>query len=614
MPKLSELKPDQYKVVSTPDGGDQPLKLSSLKPDSIKIVSEPKEQDRLSKAESVISGISKGLTFGFDDEIIGAARAGLGKLQGEGSFKDLYPKYRDEQRGYSKQAHKDNPGSELTGNVVGSVGTGLFPVVGPLASASKGASTASVIAKGAALGGIVGAGESESNPIESPKQAKEFATDVASGAAIGGVLSGAGKKIGDAVSFMTPSGLREYANRRALTAAGFMTKDIKKLSPEMQQEIGANLLSNKVVTAFASLDDVAERSGALKKSAGNAIGKALSTVDDHVKELSANIDSGKLLQGATDEQKAIAKKFIADNFQFNMQRVGQRIRDELIAPNADNPLVKNELSRLSQLAQDFSQKTIGGDVVEMAPKSLGFGNFIKSTQGKSTRFQSETVPEQFKKDVYTIIKEELENAVAGTGNLESDISALGSLAGGNKAIGSASDIARRNNQALSEYGAAKKTYGAMSATQKAVTDSLGRTNANRTISLTDYIAGTAGAAAGGPVPAVALGALNKLARKYGASVQAVSANTLADGLEAVKGVTTDQLASAIGKVVSSSPELSKKFGNVVITAAQQGKPSLVAVHYALMKEPAYVKAMESNQPEAKNPFERRLNQMKSNGK
>lgn len=598
MPKLSELHPDDYKVVSTPDApaaDSSGLKLSSLDPAQVKVVSQPPNaRQPKTEFESGLAGATQGATLGFGDELYGGLMGFVKKMARKGDFQENYEKYRDENRQFNKEAAADNPKSYFGGNLAGGLVTAFVPGAGAL----KGAGLGKTVLQGAALGGITGAGVSESNPLKSPESAMNFAGDVGTGAAIGGAFSGAGYGINKAVGALAPDSLREYANKRALTASGFMAKDIKKLSPEQQQEIGRNLLNSKVVTALSSLDDVAERASAGKQAAGEAIGNALNTVDNHVKDLVSGIDSGKVLQGASDEQKAIAKKYIADNFQFNMRNIGQRIKDELIAPNADNPLVKNELSRLSNLSDDFAGK---------ANQSLGFGNLIKATQGKQTRFQSETVPEEFKKDVYRIIKEELEGAVGRTGDLEAGISKLGTMAGDQKALGNASDIAARNNQALGDYKDAKGLYQAMKAAETASNSRLGQTNVNRTISLTDYIAGGAGlASGGGPTAAVALGALNKIGRKYGASVQAVGANKLADALEAVQGVTTDQLSAAIGKAISKSPAIAQKYGGMIAKAATEGKASLVAVHAALLKDPDYAAAVD---PQDTTPMQRKLKQV-----
>lgn len=539
----------------------------------------------LPAGESAIAGATQGATLGFGDELYGAFRGGIKALARKGPFSDNYEKYRNQNREYNKQAAADNPKSYIGGNLAGGVAvSSLLPV-------AAGAGIVKTGLHAAALGGVAGLGASEGN-LSTPEKTSELASDVGQGVLIGGALGAAGKAVSKGIDSLKPSNLNAYANKRALSAAGFMTKDMKKLSPEQQQQIGQQLRDSKIVTAFSSLDDVAERSAAAKESSGQAIGKAIDTIDDHVKGLISGIDSGKILQGASDQQKAVAKKYVSDNFQFNMQKVGERIRSELVEPNSDNPLIKNELARLTGLADDFSSK---------GAKSLSFGNYIKSTQGKQTRFQSETIPEEFKQDVYRILKEEIENTVAKTGNLEGGIAAL---TGNGTSLG---NVAARNKQALGDYEGAKKLYGAATSAEKAATDSLGRTNANRTFGLTDYLAGLGGMGmTGEPVTGITLGVLNKAARKYGASTQMAAAGKLADTIKAVQGVTTDKLAEAIGGAISKTPAVAQKYGNVIANAATRGKSSLVAVHMSLLKDPEYATAVGAIE---ESPMQRRLKQV-----
>lgn len=536
------------------------------------------------KLESAIAGAEQGLTLGFGDEIIGGVRAGLGKLKGEGDFKDLYPKYRDEQREFYKRAADENKKSYIGGNIAG-IGTTAFI---PGAAAIKGAGVAKSVLQGGALSAGASAGASEAE-----LGSREFFTDVAKGTLIGGGLSGLGTLAAKGFNALRPAELEKYANRRALSAAGFMTKDVKDLTEKQQQQIGRTLLDKKVVTAFASLDDIVDRSGKLKESAGKKIGNALSTVDDHVKDLIGKIDNAP---GMSDAQKAEAKNLVASKFQFNMQRIGDRIRGELIEPDRANPIVKKELERLSSLADDFSSKDA---------QTLGFGNFVKSSQGKQTRFASETVPEQYKQDVYRIIKEELEDAVGRTGNLESGLAAFAK-----KSIGSADEaIAKRNKQALSGYKKGKAEYMAGLRAEDAAQSRLGQANANRTFGLTDYLAGGSALASGMTgAQALAIGALNKAFRKFGASTQAVGADRLAAGIKAVQGYGPEQLADALGSVVSKSPAIAKKYGPILAKAATESKQSLVAVHYSLLKNPDYSKLFE--EPAEKTAVERRLDRQK----
>lgn len=529
----------------------------------------------ITPAESAIAGVSQGVTLGFEDEILGGIRGALATAKGEGKFTENYKKFRDEQREFNKKALEQNPKSYIGGNVAGSVGFALLPGIGQLGNVAKGATVAARVGKAATVGGVAGAGLSEANPIESPSKAGEFAKDVASGAAIGGAFQGAGEVVGKVAKAIKPENLKQFANQKALTTAGYMAKDLNKLSPDQRQMIGRQLIDNKIVTVFSSLDDIAEKSGALKEKSGKAIGDAISNVDDLVSEIKTGIKNDSILPGLDSSAKQNAIQYLDDNFQFNMKRVGEKIRN-LADSNSDNPLLENEVKKLYSIADGFVSKP---------SKTLGTGNIIKGTQGKATRFQSETVPESFKKQVYGIIKTELEDVIAKTGNLESELSKISG-----KNIGSELRIPERNAAALEAYKSAKNTYQAAKVTEDVAFKRIGQQQNLRSVSLTDTIAAAGGFAQGGPVTAVTLGALNKIARKYGASVQSISADKLANGIEAA---------------ISKSPELLKQASPLLAEAAKKGNASVIAVHAMLMKKPEYRDIMERQNSAFDRELERR---------
>lgn len=537
--------------------------------DEIKAVHDAK----LHPVESAISGLSQGLTFGYGDEIIGAGRAAIGKITGDATpFGDLYRGYRDEQRARVDQAKVDNPKSFIGGTIGGAVGTAVIPgaatlLPGKATIAAKavsavtpklGGSFIGNVGRATAGGAIAGAGFSETDPTKSPKDAEAFGTDVAKGGLLGAVTQGAFSVIGKTANALRPSVLRETAAKKAVQAAGGMTKEMRDLGPEGVKALGTRLLQEKVVTAGASLEDIAQRAASSKESAGKAIGSALDTVDDLVATGKQLIDEGALFPGLPAAGKAKAKEMLDKQFQFNMARIGQRIQKELIEPNAGNPLLKGEMAKLAEIASDF---------VSAGSKTMRQGNVIKGTQGKVTNFNSETVPQAFKQELYTVIKTELDDVVAKTGNLEAGIAKALGLGGTPKGA-----VGARNTSASDAYQAAKKTYGAMAETEDMALKSLGRTQANKTISLTDTIAGVGGMAGGGPVGAIALGVGNKLIRRYGDSLAAVGATKAAEVLE-------------------KAPMLLGKFAGVLNTAAKNG--SLPATHVELMKDPDYRRILDN---------------------
>jgi len=536
--------------------------------DPDRYLANERPRPRLSPVESAISGAAQGLTFGFSDEIIGAARAGVGKLKGEGSFTDLYPKYRDEQRQHIGHAKSDNPisfgvgtvGSLVVPGVAAAKGASVFSLLPRAAS-----STAANVAKAGAAGALTGAGYSNANPTESPAKLKEFGKDVAVGGAVGAALQGAFSAVAGIGNALRPSSLRKLAEEKAVKAAGAMTREQRELARAgTLRPLGRELLDKKIVTFGASLEDVAERAGAQKAAAGQEIGNALQKVDDLVAAAKGAADDGTI--ALPEQAKAAFKAQLDDAYQFNMQRIGQRIEKEIIAPNAKNPLLRGEMQKLAAIADDFKSQ---------APQTLAEGNVIKGTQGKITNFNSDTVPQAFKQEVYGIIKTELEDVVEKTAQLQAAVAKNTGL--------QVPKLAEGAKDAKAAYVAAKKSYGLSKEAEEIAERRLGTVRSNRELSLTDYIAGGAGLASGGPAQALLLGGANKLLRRYGDAALAVGADKLA-------------------LVIEKSPEALGKFGPLLIKAARDNT-SLMATHTALMKDPEYA-AIIKNTPT--NAIQRRL--------
>lgn len=512
--------------------------------DEIKEIQRPKT----APGESVLRGAAQGASLGWADEMTAAAgavkdviSAKLG-LRGDIGLKDAYGTYINKIRAKDDAAHKDNPKLYTAGNVAGAVGSAI--ATGGAATGVKGA---------AMLGGVAAGGASEANPYESPEGLKEYTKDFAKGALLGAVVQKGASLLGGAAKALKPSELTKTANIKTLKAAGYMGPELRKMTEAQKQEIGQILYDKGIVKFGDSLDDIAAKAGAGKEEAGQAIGSALEGVDGLVAKAKSLIDAGKLGGNLPPQAKEALKAQVDKQFQFNMQRIGQRIRNELIEPNADNPLLKGERAKLAEIADDF-----------LAGKSLSMrqGNVIKGTQGKVTNFNSETVPQAFKQEVYDIIKTEIDDIVAKTGNLE------GAIAKGEGNILGSADITARNKSIAEAFSGAKKDYGALKKTAETAQNRLGQVQANREISLTDTIATVGGLASGGPANAIVLGGLNKLARQYGDGAIAVGARTAA-------------------KIMSAAPEVLGKYAGLLEQAAAKGGPQLASTHLVLMRDPNY---------------------------
>lgn len=520
-----------------------------------------RQRPKREQGESFMGGAAQGFTLGFADEIeagmgavVDKAQAKLGQ-RGDISWKDAYETRLKPSRANYDELKHDNPKTFAGGSVAGGVLTSFVPVAG----FAKGATVAQNVRKAAALGALAGSGTSENSMYESPSSAKDYAIDVAKGAAVGGLMQGAMTVAGKALTALKPENLRQVAATKALKASGYMGKDLKNMSQGQIRTAGTELLDQGVVTAGSSLRTIADRAEAVKEKAGQAIGHALDSVDGLVAKAKELIDKGAIGGGLPDRGKQALKDAVDKNFQFNMVKIGQRIEESLIKPNEKNPLLKGELAKLRTIADDFMSS---GSV------SMREGNVIKGTQGRITNFNSDTVPQGFKKEIYSIIREHLDDVVEKTGNLES------AIAMGERGAFGPLNTEVRNKAVSAAYQGGKKTYGIAKQTGDIATARLGQTQGQSEIGLKDAVFAAGALASGNPAQAVVLGGASKLARQYGDSVLASGAKVAAE-------------------LIEKTPQVLGKFAGVLEAAAAKGAPSLNSTHLALMKDPDYRRILDN---------------------
>lgn len=569
---LTKIDPSKVKVEAVPEQppkGGGGIALADVNPADVKIESVPNPRRKLSFVESLGSGLSQGLTFGFADEIAGAARAGIGKLQGEGNYSDLYKKYRDEQRAHMDAAKVDNKGAYVGGEIAGTIGTSFVPGAAAL-SPVKGASVAANVGRAAAGGALTSAGLSNADPTASYKDLKQFGKDVGAGAALGGGLELGFSWLGKGINALKPGNLKSSAEEYAVKAAGAMTKETRDLRNRgLLNSTGRELLDKKIVTAFSTLDDVAERSKNIMNAEGPKIGEIVKNADDVVKTAKDLISKGQFLGELRPKAKQALLESIDEDYLFSMRKIGENIDEQLIKPNKGFPNMKGEVAKLEALRDAYK----GLDSVSMKT-----GHQLKQKEFEliKNKLSSDTVPAAFQKDVYNIIKDELERSVSNVANLETE------LLGGAANLG-AKDVASNFRNANREFAVAKNVN---TMANKRLDQAKG---VNQTIGLSDVVLGGAGFAGGlggsgdiseGAKWGLILGALNKGRRTYGASLQAVGADKLA-------------------KILARSPDKLGQFGEAIYNAGSKGPLALMATHLALSKNPDYQNILQNFEPEAR---------------
>jgi len=148
---------------------------------------EALNDEAASYLESATRGAAQGATFGFADELTGAAEALKDSYDNNSleKFGDDYSKHRDESREAYRAAEEANPLTSFAGNIAGGM---LIPVPGANA-ALKGAQGVEKAAKlamiGAGAGALTSAGSSETSATQNPIQlAKESVEGGLVGAAV----------------------------------------------------------------------------------------------------------------------------------------------------------------------------------------------------------------------------------------------------------------------------------------------------------------------------------------------------------------------------------------------------------------------------------------------
>lgn len=473
---------------------------------------------------SAAYGAAQGATFGFGDELMGAAKSlpdfasKLGSANPFAGTLDKYRELRDKERQNFSQAQKDNPKTYMGGMMAGSLAGSALPGIGIGAGASLGTQ----IGKAALQGGLTGLGESDAE-LENPEA---LAVDAAKGATIAGATQGALGGIAAGASGLKDF-LKGFAERRAIKAAiGPNTAGMRDLAgvsmrggdptraKEAIQKAGRNILDEGILTPFAKTENL-----------GPSLKEAASKYGSQIGEVGEAVD--KALPNAVDP-KIIAQQLAEYAESIPQTLGGKKLQDRVLAEAAN---------------------------FEAMP-SLGFGE----AQGLKNQFKYKPMDQDAlinNQDVSNKIRQILSKNMEGAAE---QVSKTGT--------DEAKDL-------LTKYMNAKGKYATFKKASDAVGNEQTKDLARRLASPSDYAMGatgiTAGALTGNPALAVAgalAGAANKFARERGSSTAAL-------------------LADSIAKKMEASPQLVKEFGQALAAAAERGPAALTATHHVLMKDPKY---------------------------
>jgi hypothetical protein len=200
---------------------------------------------------------------------------------GEGEKEQSFTELRDAYSKRQNQQREDFPVTTTLGEIAGSFapGIGISKLVKPAASTLGRIAQAGVVGAGTGLIQTPEAQEGELS-FQIPERLEQAKT----GAILGPAIQ-AGAEGLSAVG----RGLKGLAERRAFKGGGAMLKDYRKAmgrgGKERVQELGREMLDSGLSRPGDTYDDIAEKSGLLKKDVGAKIGEIYDTVNEQVQKM-----------------------------------------------------------------------------------------------------------------------------------------------------------------------------------------------------------------------------------------------------------------------------------------------------------------------------------------
>lgn len=464
---------------------------------------KPQTTSAGSQAVSAIQGAAQGLSFGFGDEIQGLMEAGgqLLGVKGLGAndfnqslqtpktnlkeLKKVYAEARDKARAADKEASEKNPGSFLTGQIVGGIaGAKKIPV-----GNSNSAKNAAIA--GGRLGAIQGAGMSEADSVAGliEDTTVGMGAGTVGGAAGYGATKAGGKiaEAGRAAVKKTGESLKGAAENLAFKSSGAILKDYRTTDTK---SAGRWILDKAGLKVLDTVDDVATKAGAAKNAAGKKLDAVYSKAEQQFGE--------KVNKTGFDPIK-------------DRNLILEKVREELGDSVGAESAVKKVADYLDEVgARQIDRARSVGPVrpddvrTVMDPRST---NRIKSAIDEQINYaRNPLTREPTTEAAFSAARKQISSKV------DDGIESLG------------------GNQLLDDLKMANRDYGSAAQVTRVAKDRVNRESANKAFGLTDTIMGGAGIGYGaitndwGTAGAMVLG--KKAVEKYGISALAVAADRI----------------------------------------------------------------------------------------
>lgn len=395
------------------------------------------------------------------------------------TFAQNYEEGKQESAADFAKAKEAHPVITTAGSIVGGIPGAV--IAGPSLAGSLG------------LGAVTGIGSTASD------DPTELAKGAAGGAAMGGIGYGIGKAITSEPVKKLGSFLSDKAEQLAVNATGATGKQLAKYAPET----GRELLDQGIVSFGDTPADILNKTTAGMKTASDSIESSL-------KDLS-------------DKGIKVSRESIENAIQ-------QRMKDLM-----SDPSKAGIVSAMDKMRNNISAAYSGGDPSVLAAEQAkrGFGKAIKNW--------ADPTASQANKEIYGVLKDQVENAVKSSDSGLSDV-----------------------------FTSAKQQFGLLSPVKTAAAARVNQLNQSPLGGFTDTAAAAAGLMTSNPLTAA--GAI-------------IGRRAIAPRLASSAAATLDTVGSGLTSMTGASEQafqmLSPKLQQAITTAAEQGPRQLAITHFLL---------------------------------
>lgn len=435
------------------------------------------------------------------------------------------------------QEYQEHPRASLAGGLTGALGSAvLVPIPGAGASSIGGG-----ILKGAAVGAGYGAASNpgDTEGVIDPTQLGARLSNAGRGALIGGVAGGVTQGVSKGFNALanSPESLQGAANSQANSASGAMLKDFRALNgANREQAVGQFALDKGIVKSGDTFETVGQKAAALKQDAGQRLNTLYQAAN-------------KAAESDTEPPSVIGFNPIRDK-----EEILNAVRQKLGVAVDKKGAVNAVSDYLDELGQDH-----GNAVLD--PKTA---NDVETAVSKKVDYMRNPVnPAPTNEKAFSIMRKIVSDKVDG--HIEYLADQMG------------------DPLAAEKLAEANKDYGFASTISKMAKDRANRILANNKLSLTDTIAGGAGAGAGALVGAASgdskEGALGAIAGGIGMAAlhhygKTYAPAMLASGLNNAAKVANygpAQFGQVASQVInpSTAGALTRAIGQVAATNGQQ---------------------------------------------